>query len=56
MMNRIDFIVKTAGASDATLSYSQLYAHTHQKIERTTDKTNYDVIVIGVGSMGASTC
>ena len=55
-MNRRNFIVKTAGATAATLSYSQLYAHTHQEIERTTDKTNYDVIVIGVGSMGASTC
>ena len=55
-MNRRNFIIKTAGATAATLSYSQLYARTNRKMERTTDKTSYDVIVIGVGSMGASTC
>lgn len=55
-MKRRDFIIKTAVASAATLSYSQLYASIYKEIESTTVKTNYDVIVLGVGSMGSSTC
>ncbi|MEQ8364741.1 MAG: N-methyl-L-tryptophan oxidase [Cyclobacteriaceae bacterium] len=55
-MKRRDFIIKTAGVTAASLSYSQLYAHIHKEIERKTDQPKYDVIVLGVGSMGASTC
>ena len=55
-MKRRDFIIKTAGVTAASLSYSQLYSQVHQEMERTTDKTRYDVIVLGVGSMGSSTC
>jgi len=55
-MKRRDFIVKTAVGSAATLSYSQLYASIYKEIESTAVQTNYDVIVIGVGSMGSSTC
>jgi sarcosine oxidase len=55
-MKRRDFIVKTAGVTAAFLSYSSLYSQINKKIERTSVNTNYDVIVLGVGSMGASTC
>lgn len=55
-MKRRDFIVKTAVASAATLSYSQLYASIYKKMDSATVPTNYDVIVLGVGSMGSSTC
>ncbi|MBL0024088.1 MAG: N-methyl-L-tryptophan oxidase [Saprospiraceae bacterium] len=55
-MKRSDISAKTAGVIDATLSYSQLYARVHQEMESTTNQTKYDVIVIGVGSMGSSAC
>ena len=55
-MKRRDFIIKTAVASAGTLSYSQLYANIYQEIENTKADSNYDVIVLGVGSMGSSTC
>jgi sarcosine oxidase len=55
-MKRRDFIIKTAGVTAASLSYSQLYAHIHKEIESTTNQTRYDVIVLGVGSMGSATC
>jgi sarcosine oxidase len=55
-MKRRDFIIKTAVASAATLSCSQLYANIYQEIENTKADSNYDVIVLGVGSMGSSTC
>lgn len=55
-MKRRDFIVKTAGVTAASLSYSSLYSQINKKIESASTNTNYDVIVLGVGSMGASTC
>ncbi len=55
-MKRRDFIIKTTGVATATLSYSQLYGHIQKQIETTVDQTTYDVIVLGVGSMGSSTC
>lgn len=55
-MKRRDFIIKTAGATAASLSYSKLYADINKEIESTADQTHYDVIVLGVGSMGSSTC
>ncbi len=55
-MKRRDFMIKTAVASATTLSYSQLYANIYKEMERTKVETNYDAIVLGVGSMGAATC
>jgi len=56
-MKRRDFILKTSGAAAvASLSYSQLYADIHRKIKPNLDQASYDVIVLGVGSMGSSTC
>ncbi|MFQ3597499.1 MAG: N-methyl-L-tryptophan oxidase [Chloroherpetonaceae bacterium] len=55
-MNRRDFLIKAAVASAATFSYSQLYAQIHQKLEKIAVQNYYDVIVLGVGSMGSSTC
>jgi sarcosine oxidase len=55
-MKRRDFIVKTTGAAAVSLSYSSLYSQINKKIENTSVNTNYDIIVLGVGSMGASTC
>jgi len=55
-MKRRDFIIKTSGVAAATLSYSQLYGHIQKQIETTVDQTNYDVIVLGVGSMGSAAC
>ncbi|MFN3560940.1 MAG: N-methyl-L-tryptophan oxidase [Chloroherpetonaceae bacterium] len=55
-MNRREFIIKTVLASAATLSYSQLYAKVSKEIESRIVQKNYDVIVLGVGSMGSATC
>lgn len=55
-MKRRNFIAKTAMASAASMTTSQLYASVTRKIERTAVQNNYDMIVLGVGSMGASTC
>ena len=38
------------------MPYQQLFDRVQKKIEDTKNQTNYDVIVLGVGSMGASTC
>jgi len=55
-MKRRDFILKTTGVALASLPYTQLYAHVQKQIEPTFDQGNYDVIVLGVGSMGSSAC
>jgi sarcosine oxidase len=55
-MKRRDFIIKSSGVAVATLSYSQLYGHIQKQIETTVDQTHYDVIVLGVGSMGSAAC
>ena len=55
-MKRRDFIIKTSGVAVASLSYPQLYAHVQKQIEPPTHQASYDVIVLGVGSMGSSTC
>jgi sarcosine oxidase len=55
-MKRRDFILKTSGVTAASLSYSQLYARLQKQIETTSDQVTYDVIVLGVGSMGSSAC
>ncbi len=58
-MKRREFINKTWGASVAsTLPLTELYANVNKRVSDgvSGDKNNYDVIVIGVGSMGSSTC
>ena len=55
-MKRRDFILKTSGVAAASLTYSQLYGHVQKQIDTTSNQTNYDVIVLGVGSMGSSAC
>lgn len=55
-MKRRDFILSTSAFATASLPYSQLYAHIQKQIETTADTASYDVIVLGVGSMGSSAC
>jgi sarcosine oxidase len=55
-MKRRDFILKTSGAAAASLSYSQLFAQVQKQTESPFDQVSYDVIVLGVGSMGSSAC
>lgn len=56
-MKRRDFLLKTSGAAAASLSYSQLYTQIQTQIQTSAAvNTHYDVIVLGVGSMGSSTC
>ncbi len=55
-MKRRTFISHTAGSLAASLSYSQLYAHVQKEIESVPSQSNYDVIVLGVGSMGSAAC
>ena len=55
-MKRRDFILKTSGVAAASLSYTQLYSHLQNQIEPTFDQVSYDVIVLGIGSMGSSAC
>jgi sarcosine oxidase len=38
------------------LTYAELYAQLHRKLEQNNVRADYDVIVVGVGSMGAATC
>ncbi len=55
-MKRRDFIAKTAGITVASLSSTAFYTSTNRAMEKTNAQTNYDVIVLGVGSMGSATC
>jgi sarcosine oxidase len=55
-MIRRDFILKTSGVAIASLSYSRLYAQVQKQIEPSIHQASYDVIVLGVGSMGSSAC
>jgi sarcosine oxidase len=55
-MKRRDFILKTSGVAAASFSYSQLYAQVQKQIEPNQKQASYDVIVLGVGSMGSATC
>jgi sarcosine oxidase len=55
-MNRRNFLFKTSGLVAASMTNSQLYAHIQKEIENTPVSADYDVIVLGVGSMGSSTC
>ena len=57
-MKRRDFIENTLaiGGLASVIPISQLYSKVQKKLSHQNKKTNYDVIVIGVGSMGSSTC
>lgn len=55
-MNRRDFIFKSTSVAAASLMYSQMYAQIQKQVETDSDQKNYDVIVLGVGSMGSSAC
>lgn len=55
-MKRRNFIAQSAGAIAATMSHQDLYNQIQKAMERTSDQKNYDVIVLGVGSMGSSAC
>lgn len=55
-MNHKDFIIKPSTAATIPLSYSQHFVKIQKQIEQIPFSTTYDVIVLGVGSMGASTC
>ncbi|MFL2597898.1 MAG: N-methyl-L-tryptophan oxidase [Flavobacteriaceae bacterium] len=57
-MKRRDFIENTLaiGSLTSVIPISQLYSNVQRKLSHQNKKSNYDVIVIGVGSMGSSTC
>lgn len=57
-MKRRKFIGNTfaIGSLTSVIPISQLYSNVQKKLSYQNNKTNYDVIVIGVGSMGSSTC
>ncbi len=55
-MKRRSFILGSAAATAASLSYSKLYAQITEAIENSVAPKHYDAIVLGVGSMGSSTC
>lgn len=55
-IKRRDFIFKSTGVAAASLTYSQLYARVQQEIETPSNENKFDVIVLGVGSMGSSAC
>jgi sarcosine oxidase len=58
-MKRRDFINQTLGTTllATAPSLSMLSLNVNEKIEKSrNDNVNYDVIVLGVGSMGSSTC
>ena len=57
-MRRREFIGNTItiGGLTSVIPVSQLYSNVQKKLSIQNKKTNYDVIVIGVGSMGSSAC
>lgn len=55
-MKRRDFILKTSGVAAASFTYSQLYSQVQKQIDSSQNQVSYDVIVLGVGSMGSATC
>jgi len=57
-MKRREFIGNSfaIGSLTSVIPISQLYSNVQKKISIQNKKTNYDVIVIGVGSMGSSAC
>ena len=55
-MKRRDFLLTSSGVAAASLSYSQLFTDIQKQVKQPFNQTNYDVIVLGVGSMGSSAC
>jgi sarcosine oxidase len=55
-MKRREFLYKTSATVTAGLTVPELYARVHRSMEKAPTDTSFDVIVIGVGSMGASAC
>ncbi len=55
-MKRREFIYKTSGVLATTISYSQLYANIQKNIANSPAQKEFDIIVLGVGSMGSSAC
>lgn len=58
-MKRRDFITQSIGTTvlSAAPALSALSLRVNDKIEKSSnDNVNYDVIVLGVGSMGSATC
>ena len=57
-MKRREFIGNSfaIGSLTSVIPISQLYSNVQKKLSIQNKKTNYDVIVIGVGSMGSSAC
>jgi len=57
-MKRREFIGNTVaiGGMASVVPISQLYSNVQKQLSYNDSKTNYDVIVIGVGSMGSSAC
>ena len=57
-MKRREFIGNSfaIGSLTSVIPISQLYSNVQKKLAIQNKKTNYDVIVIGVGSMGSSAC
>jgi sarcosine oxidase len=56
-MKRRKFIQTSAALAAAALPMQQLYARVQNQLHKaSTDQTSYDVIVLGVGSMGSSAC
>lgn len=58
LMERRNFINVSMGISmAATMSpFDKLFTSVQKKIETQSDERNFDVIVLGVGSMGSATC
>ncbi|MGB5508741.1 N-methyl-L-tryptophan oxidase [Robiginitalea sp.] len=55
-MERREFGDSTSGKGPGGQTVAELYAQAHKSMENTSGGSSYDVIVIGVGSMGASAC
>ncbi len=56
-MKRRDFITTGATVAASVIPLQQLFANTNKRAEQSVSSvTNYDVIVLGVGSMGSSAC
>ncbi len=55
-MERREFGDSTSGNGPGGQTVAELYAQAHKSMENTSGGSSYDVIVIGVGSMGASAC
>ena len=57
-MNRRDFLALSAGlpAAGSLLAWDRLYASVQNLVTQESGVKTFDVIVLGVGSMGSATC